>query len=42
MEAIEKHWKWPKKSDIIFYTKDKLNEKLGLPIEVNSRGHFRF
>ena len=42
MEARGEDWKWLNKRDIIFYTKDKLIQKLGHPIVLNSRGHFTF
>ena len=36
------YWKIPKKEDKIFYTRDKIKQKLAIPILINARGLYKF
>ena len=42
MHSAGINWKWPSTKDITFYCREHIIRKLGEPIIVNNREHYRF
>ena len=42
MHSAGKYWKWPSPKDTTFYLKEKIIRKLGEPVVVNHREHYKF
>ncbi len=42
MHSAGKNWKWPSPKDITFYFREQIIRKLGEPVVVNNREHYKF